>query len=501
MGLFGAILAAATLLVVMVAVRSQNGALDVGVVPTPASQDAPSIVLVSLDTLRADRLGALGNTRGLTPNLDAFANEAVVYERAWAVANITSMSHASLFTSQYASEVGPVGQAFRLSGDAPTLAGVLGVYGYETAAFTGAGHLSRAFGLQRGFKTFEAEGSPLGSLWHAIPKALTWLDDRQSNAPFLLFVHGYDVHAPYLKPSPFGMALAQPGFRGAASEAVHVPAGTDRVYGDVYFRQDTMNGFLHERARSRIWDHDARLAVQEETYRRRGESVAFHEEDARFVRDVYDGATAYADALFGELLQGLKSRGLLDRTVVVVLSDHGETLWENGRFGHGDSLDDRELHVPLLVRVPGLAHRRVSADVTLLDVMPTLLELSGATAPAGVRGVSLVPSLMGQRPPAQEKLFAEGCTRMISLRSPEARLSFSGVGADSPFLESLLSTAAIDGPAFEVDTTTDDSTIREPLRQELLGWRKNLSAGQREQTPADPAAVEALRRHGYWGTP
>jgi arylsulfatase A-like enzyme len=483
---------------VAVAVALAGGIAEVAAAPPgsvgPARGGPPSMLVVSLDTFRADRLGVLGNSRGLTPNLDAFAADAVVFTQAWSQANITSMSHASLFTSRYPSELGTTDPRFHLGPAPPTLAEVLGVYDYDTVAFTAGGHLGRGFGLDRGFSRFSAT-EQLGSLWHTVPPALAWLDWRSRDRPFLLFVHGYDTHAPYLEPAPYGLAWAAPGYAGPGSEAVHSPFGSESIFDGALFRIPMMIGWLHERARPRVWDAAARSALAARAHA--PDAVPFGPDDARFVADVYDGAAAYADALFGQLVAELKERQLYDDTVIVVLADHGESLGEAGRFGHGDSLSDPELHVPLLVHVPHGTPRRVDAPVTLLDVLPTLCELAGAQAPADIHGVSLVPWLHGAEGPRHDVVFAEGNGRAISARAAAGRLTLTGVTASSPYLGDLLRTAAVDGPAFTSDTTVADAAGREVLRGDLVAWRGSL-APVRGQTVADPAAVEAMRKQGYW---
>jgi arylsulfatase A-like enzyme len=476
--------------------------LSAGCTSAPAAAPAspPSILLVSLDTLRADRLGVLGNHRGLTPNLDAFAKDAVVFEQAWSQSDITSMSHASLFTSRYPSELGMVGPTFHLGRHAPTLADVLGVYGYDTAAFTAGGHMSRGSGLDRGFTVFEPTRE-LGSFWHTVPRAVEWLDERASaggaDKPFFLLVHTYDVHEPYLDPAPYGLAWADPAYTGPAADALDALVGTNLVFDHTWFRAEGMLGLLEERGHPRIWDADAHAALAALASRPELEPVPFGDADFAHVRNVYDGAAAYADAYFGRLVADLRARGRYDDTIIVVFSDHGEALGEDGRFGHGDSLADWELHVPLLLKVPGGTGRHVDAPVALLDVMPTLLELAGATPPAGLAGQSLVPWLRGGEGPSRPEVYAEGNTREVSVRSTAGRLTFAGVAADSPFLPGLLRTAAIDGPAFASDTTVTDPAAREALRARLLAWRAGLElAGA--SVPADPKMVEQMRTHGYW---
>ncbi len=200
----------------------------------PPREAPPSVVVVCLDTLRRDRLGAYGHSGGLTPNLDRFATEAVVFDDAWSVANETLLSHAALFTSRYPTETGPIFDDYTLSDQVPTLAEVLGLHGYQTAAAVAGGHLHQAFGLARGFDWYEQGGS-WASLYHTVPLATDWLDARDHQAPFLLFVHGYDTHQRYLKPGPYGTARTEPGYIGPGREATRQKLGTVRVVDGWFF--------------------------------------------------------------------------------------------------------------------------------------------------------------------------------------------------------------------------------------------------------------------------
>lgn len=451
----------------------------------------PPVILVSIDTLRADRVGALGNGRGLTPNLDAFAAEAVVFEDAWTTANITSMAHASLFTGRYPSELGEAGPTFRLGTEAPTLAGVLSLYGYDAAAFTAGGHLGPGFGLERGFTTFRPT-TDIGSLWHTVPAALDWLDTREGEGPPFLFVHGYDAHAPYVAPAPYGLAWGDGAAHPGGDAALHSLPGTELVFDRWLFRSEDALARLHRLDGPRVWDAAAHAAM--DAAARAEGAVPFDEADGRRVRDAYDGAVAYADAMFGVFVAGLRARGTWDRAVVIVLADHGESLGEEGRYGHGDALTEAELHVPLLVKAPGAVARRVDASVSLLDVMPTVLELAGAPAPAEQRGGSLAGWLHGGEGRRPARVNAEGNARMVTTREAGGWLTFAGISADSPYLSAVLSAAALDGPAFSGEGD------REALRRGLLAWRAELAPAGPVR-PADPGAVEAMRARGYWAAP
>jgi len=463
----------------------------------PVREGPPSVVVICLDTLRRDRLGAYGNTSGLTPNLDRFASQAVVFEDSWAVANETLLSHAALFTSRYATETGPIFDDYALADEAPTLAEVMDVHGYQTGAAVAGGHLMAGFGLGRGFEWYEQGGS-WASLYHTVPLATGWLDTREPQDPFLLFVHGYDTHHRYLKPGPFGTSRTERDYLGPGVDAARQKLGTVRVVDGWFLPPDT----------ERVHDLDA-LRVRGASERVRSVARArdpavgatpLQPRDLEHITQVYDGAVAYADAWFGLFMAELDQRGLLDETIVVVLSDHGEELGEHGIFGHRYTLTDESLAVPLMVRLPGAAQagRRVSGLVDLTDVMPTLLDAANAQHPAGIQGRSLWPVLEGAEHQAREAVFAQTMFRAVSVRNDQGRLTFSGIGADSPWLGEMMGTTRLEAPAF-VASEGLDKAAQIDLVAKLVTWNHGL----RQPKPGDPRAPTAeqkrlIREQGYW---
>ncbi len=459
-----------------------------------AQQPPPPIILISLDTLRPDRLGHHGYPRDTSPNLDRFAAEAVVFDRAYAQAPETLYSHASLFSSRYPSELGPLRHSFRFPQDVPTLASVLRTYGYATAAMTAGGFMAEGFGLQAGFDEYYVLRD-WGSLQHTVPAALTWLDSRPADQPWFLFVHGYDAHARYLKPTPWGYAWADPQREGPARQAVRAPGGTRRVWGDSYYPGDWAKGaFSFDELY--LWGPENLASISEE------EAQALTAEDHQHISDVYDGAVAYLDAHFGVLMAGLQERELLDEAVIVVFSDHGEALGEHGLYNHIYLLEDEILAVELMLRLPGGEHggQRRSELVGLHDVTPTLLELAGATEPASTRGRSLLPGLRGEETRPRQAIFSEGAHRQVSVRSRHTRLSFQGLSAGSPYLADVMEVAPLPGPAFGSTPPERSPDELEDLRSALVHWRRSLPPCPIPETEEwDPALIQHVQRHGYWG--
>lgn len=469
--------------------------------PAATAGGPPPIVLLSMDTFRADRIGAYGNPDGLTPNLDAFAKEAVVFDNVFSQAVQTAPSHSSLFTSRYPTEqVGPDRMPY-IPPDQPRLPQLLGLYDYQTAAFVGGGDLHPVRGLNAGFDTYEVSRD-FGSFYHSGPMALSWLDTAPKDKPYFLFVHGYDTHAPYLRPPPFGYSRADA--RADNQGQVAVRTATERIVDGVLYPDfDALMRSFERQLRPRSAEGKRQTAeIAASTLR--GEAHPVSEEDLAFVRSVYDGAISYADTMVGSFLAGLESRRVFDDAIVIILSDHGEQLGEHGVFGHCCEANDEETHVPLMVRMPHGegGGRHVKGLVELVDVMPTILEIVGATPPARIHGQSFAAALHGGAFAGREYVYTEGTElmRTVTMRGLAGRLSYMGLSASQPLLPDLVEAARIDGPGFVATGGLPDAE-RTAMRTAMVGWLRTLSPpppppGKRNELP--DSLKKSLREHGYW---
>ncbi|RMG45262.1 MAG: hypothetical protein D6718_08025 [Acidobacteria bacterium] len=351
---------------------------------TPAdrrsSDPRPNILLVSLDTLRADRLGAYGWARPTSPAIDRLAAGGVLFERAEAASNWTLPSHYSLFSGLTPAAHGVLPDlgavrgylfpdrrlAVRGSGKERMLAEVLEEAGYRTVAVTEDGWVSARFGFDQGFEVYRS--ARRGGLPFTAEAALAELRFEGANGPWFLFVHTYTTHQPYHAPRRYRTRWADPGHVGFAWPAARVPISD-------YNRFHTG---LFPPAPS----------------------------DVRAFRDLYDGQVAWADTLVDRLVRWLADNGLLEQTVVAVVSDHGEEIFERGRFDHGETLYEEVTRVPLVLYAPGRlpAGRRVRGPVSLVDLPATLLEFAGAEGRLG-QGRSLLPRIEGGA--ASRPAFAE----------------------------------------------------------------------------------------------
>ncbi|MFA6049049.1 MAG: sulfatase [Candidatus Micrarchaeia archaeon] len=334
-----------------------------------ASAGAPNIVLISMDTLRADHVGAYGYFRNTTPNIDLLAGRGALFENAIAQAPWTLPSHASIFTSldpdvhgsnRVIDPAKPVGISENLS----TVAEELKKNGYATAGFASFNILGFT-GFERGFGKYAVlQGQKTGREWRGgvSERAISWLE-QNNRTPFFLFLHYFTPHAPYAPPEEF-REFADPQYSGKfAGKKEITPADM------ALLAKDAQNG-------------EGGAAKQDTGY-----AIA-----------LYDGEIKHADSQAGSVLAWLEENGLLENTLIAVLSDHGEAFLEHGQTGHGNSAYDEEIKVPLVIAGPKVpVGARVTAQARLIDVAPTLLDAAGIAIPKQFQGRSLLPAARGEK--------------------------------------------------------------------------------------------------------
>jgi arylsulfatase len=360
----------------------------------------PNVLLVTIDSLRADHV--YGEAAS-TPAHDSLAEDGTVYERAFAQGPFTTFSMPSLFTSRYPSGLQYMEFSKKTVGvyieDEPTIPTVLRDVGYDTAGFHSNPLLSNLFGFDRGFDTFDAKlpftdtGFVPGrakiladKLLRLVRKhaylpadrltdrALRWLDEREGNRPFFLWVHYMDVHGPY---------QAKKG-----------------------------STYLNKYRGERLW----RKCLEG--------PEAITPDEHKHLRELYQMEVEYTDKQVGRLLKGLRDRGAYDDTITVATADHGEQFGEYGEYSHPHQLYDVLTRVPLIVRTPGKQLERVTGIRELLDVAPTLSAEAGASAPESFRGTRL--PLIDESNEAEEQRTAISEADILpayhgSIRTPEWR--------------------------------------------------------------------------------
>ncbi len=405
------------------------------------AQDKPNILLITVDTLRADHLASYGRTQARTPNIDALAAEGVLFENVIAQTPITLPSHATLLSGVYPFQHGLQDVVGRMRPGISTFPEWLKAKGYKTAAFVGSSVLAADWGLNRGFDFYEDSFSfrglrqidfsrverPAGKV---LELAAEWLKANKGQ-PFLIWTHLYDPHDPYLPPEPFA---------------------------------------------------------------------------TQFKDNLYDGEIAYVDAMLGRFFETMKAEGVWDDTLVIFLSDHGESLGEHGEEFHAYYIYESSLRVPLIFKIPQKLTRgrfekgsRVANQVRVVDVAPTLLQLLGEPIPEQVQGEGLLALMSGRRPGVQLPAYAEthyprihfGWSPLFSYSN--ARYKF--IEAPTPELYDLAS-----DPGELKNVHAQNQALANQLREEMHALQRRYagtgSPGD-ASVAADAETVERLKSLGY----
>lgn len=456
----------------------------------------PNLVILVMDTVRADHLSLYGYPRKTTPNLEALARDSVVYTNAIAPSDMTLSSHGSLFTGLYAGWHGahcsPPAASYGRAMDpkVTTLAEILNKEGYSTTGVSANLYLRENFGLQKGFQTFQIPRPvPILSAesWYLLRRSMRrglnhFVDTAQfdrlfarsedvnqltfrlinegvlNRGPFFLFVNYMDAHFPYVPPAPFDGRF--PG-------------------------------------RIRSMTQDDLTAVQEQVVRGEGMSAGEH---AHFISQ-YDGGIAYVDAHVGQVVRWLKRRGLYDNTMIVVTSDHGEAFGEKNLVLHGNSIYQNLLHVALVIKYPRQRRTGVVRDpVSLIDVAPTVLASLGYPTPKQMQG----RDLLDPKPLSPRQLFSESypCPALHRSDCPP-----EGCLARAIFSWPFKYTVSSNGRREFFDVGTDpkedhnllekDAIAAKELNLEMGRWIKSMPIQTRQNSNLEGEALQQLKSLGY----
>src|ERR1700681_4751625 len=427
-----------------------------------AAAAPPNVILITLDTVRADRMGFLGSKRGLTPNLDALARQSAVFTRAYSQVPLTAPSHATILTGTYPQFNQVTDFQIPLAQELPYAPEILRAHGYHTAAFVGAIILDPtarfAPGFDRGFDTYDAGFRA----WHSgedryrtterrgsevVAHALAWLN-QHPRGPFFMWIHLYDPHHPYDPPEPY---------------------------------------------------------------------------KSKYASAPYDGEIAYTDSAVGKFLSQLRARGLYDNSVIAVMADHGEALGDHGEDTHGIFLYDETIHVPLVIKLQGAAssgkaparkasaEKRIENPVELVDVLPTILQAVKIPVPPEVQGESLLGVMMTKTAPAKsaEAIAAPSPGRPAYAETDYPHRAYGGSSLRAlrtgKYLyikaprQELYDQSA--DPKAELDLSSASTAVTGTLAAQLDAFRRKTSSNKEVPTPVvDPEAQEELAALGYVAT-
>lgn len=441
--------------------------------PAGQSRDAkpggPNVVLISIDSLRADHLSSYGYPRQTSPNIDRLAAEGVLFSQAISTTSWTLPSHVSLLTGLLPEAHGVQRPRHTLPGWPVTLAELMTAEGYQTAAVVSAPFLNSSYGMDQGFAFYDDESvafssnadSHVGTTAPQVHEAAgEWLRASQDER-FFLFVHYWDVHYDYNPPPPYD-TLFDPGYDG-----------------DINANAFESNPRIHEGMPAR---------------------------DLAHIEALYDGEIAFTDDYIGQLLDLLEELDLTSNTLVILTADHGDEFFEHGNKGHYKNLHEEVLRIPLIMRLPGELPSGVRIDdvVSLVDIAPTILDLVGVESRPPMQGRSLLPWLSGESSEAIPGTgYASFLERQAAVRSAsEKYIYFLSTGRSQLY-------DLVADPQEQEDLAKQGETDSNPRARaaiaELVDWL-NLQRDFRRSVPeeaaeattiTDPELLQELRSLGY----
>ena len=342
----------------------------------PKIINKPNIVLIILDSLRADHLGCYGYARNTSPNIDDLAKNGLIFSNAFSQGGYTLASIPSIFTSKFPLSHGVfINQnGDKLDANETTLAETLKNNGYVTASFTGGGYTSHVYGFSQGFDLYKE--TDWGDMKEVNQLASDWLEIKQEK-PFFLFLHSYSIHDPFNPPEPFSKIYAS-GYNGQ-------------------LKNTFLNYILFEKINKR--------------------TLTLSKEDVEYITSQYDGGIRYCDEQLGKLFKKIVTLGLDSNTIVILTSDHGEDLMDHGTISHGD-LYDEGIHVPLIVKYPylSLENNKIGSIVRSIDIMPTILDILALPLAASMEGKSLLPLMLGKKDKHERMVFSFGNSSKLKVR-------------------------------------------------------------------------------------
>ncbi len=420
----------------------------------PPGSPGPNVLLISLDALRADHLSCYGYGRPTSPFLDELAGRGTRFAAAFVNTHGTPPSHTTILSSLYqqSHRVGMQPSPGEPRNDAvprglPLLQEMLAEHGYRTVAVTDGGYMSRNFGFDRGFERFFDGGRGIAD---GRERLLGFLAEGDDPRPVFVLFHTYEIHSPYEPP---------PGYR--------------ELFGR--FESDFAP------------TNDNLLPIQNDAFSQ------LEPDDIRFLEAMYDGGIRYTDDVLRELFADLGAIGFLERSLVIVTSDHGEEFAEHGGLLHRDTLYDELLHVPLILQGIGVPSGRVEPRlVSSVDIAPTILAAAGLVPPAHMAGRDLLTPAAPEEP--EPAVFSQYSDRHYSLRTERWKLILSPRARRAELYDLHRD------PGETTDLAAEKPQQVHRLRQRLRAWRSGcpeLDYVERDRPELSEEAARRLRALGY----
>ena len=432
----------------------------------------PNIILIVIDTLRADHLGCYGYERDTTPHLDRFAQDGLLFRNAISAASWTLPSIGSLLTSQYPCVLGVKRRPVALNKKFPLLSEVLKQYDYKTCGIVSHVYLSARLGFAKGFDSYDESSSKkcdTGTTSPAVTyRAISFLREKHKQ-PFFLFLHYFDPHYNYLLHKEFDY---YPTYRGDIR--------SNHPIVDLWRRRNNMS-----------------------------------KKDIEYLVALHDSEIAFNDREIGKLLDELKKQGLYDDSIIIITADHGEEFMERGWIGHCITLYQELIHVPLIMKFPGCEPAVVDSPVALIDIMPTILGYMGLDTPANLEGQTLDVTAAGNI--TGGPIFSETFNHLINRnkladiddpkRSDLIAFRSMVLGQRKLIYDQIKNSREIydlSADPHELNNLSDQQNAEDRMMESLLSeWIKYVEAKQEADSAGDttdlftPEQKERLKSLGY----
>jgi len=492
----------------------------------------PNIILISLDTLRADYLHCYGNDKSITPEMDRIAAKGVLFKSVYAQSNWTLPSHVSMLSAQYPSRHGVNDSNVLIPDRVTLLPQILKAQGYATASFNAAGFVSHRFGFDRGFDLWKEIPKRSGDIRDIVDEATAWIQNH-SDEKFFVFFHTYEVHHPYDPPERFrkqnrgrdafveermdaffstvmGGGELTPddfGFFWLLMQSRHRAylAGKCKAFCSAYQkntdRDVDCDAFVEtvRKLAARAFDEEEKIFAWYRSMKKESSSDRFSEID--YMVSNYEAEVIYTDQEIGRLLKSLEGMGLKNDTLVVITSDHGEEFVEHGRWGHRRKNHHYEetVRVPLIFYYPGRLpeNRKISTTAGLIDIVPTILDLAGIPGQDHFDGISLVPLINGGNGEARlifcESRFDKHDIWTVTVIEDQWKYHHD-LKANLP--DELYNIALDPGETSNLAGTRND--VMAPLKAAAAQYEADISRQKQEEAALDDQLQEQLKDLGYF---
>ena len=428
------------------------GALGALNLSSAKDDPGPNVILISVDTLRADHLEPYGAKDVKTPNIARLAGEGALFLNHFGQGSWTRPTFGAIMTSLYPSQHGIQSNHLsktggKLAPGAVTMAQILRENGYYTAAINNNGHAGPAVGQDRGFDEFQAPADVMRSANTAYPVVRKWFAENVTRGKFFFWVNFMDPHTPFIPPAEYTKGLVDPNYAGPFKD-----------------------GLTNDHMREIIRPHPERVT----------------EADKEYARGLYKGEVQFIDEYIGVFLDDLKKMGLYEQSIIILVGDHGEELWEHEHkaakvkglypwsFAHTHALYDEIIKVPLIIRAPQPRHQVVTTIARQIDILPTLLDLLGIkhAAQKKFEGVSLVPEMKGRSARRNRPAFSESIgngPEKKSIRTDAYKLIYHPE-ANQVELYDLKK-----DPKEQKEIAAEEPAVVKQLLGELQAWMKRMN--------------------------